>query len=232
MHSLARTRLSLAAGVFAVALVGAACSSGSSTQNQTAAPTTSAPPTISTTDAAARQTALRTTMRKLWEDHITWTRLFIISAEAGSPDTNTTAQRLLQNQTDIGDAIKPLYGDAAGAQLTSLLRDHILTAGDLIAAAKAGNTAKVATTKARWYANANQIADFLAKANPTNWSAVEMHTMMRDHLDNTLAEAVDHLKGNWTADVADYDKVHTQILNMADMLTTGIVAQFPNKFSG
>jgi hypothetical protein len=171
-------------------------------------------------------------MRKLWEDHITWTRLFIISAEAGSPDTNTTAQRLLQNQTDIGDAIKPLYGDAAGAQLTSLLRDHILTAGDLIAAAKAGNTAKVATTKARWYANANQIADFLAKANPTNWSAVEMHTMMRDHLDNTLAEAVDHLKGNWTADVADYDKVHTQILNMADMLTTGIVAQFPNKFSG
>ena len=84
-----------------------------------------------------------------------------------------------------------MYGDAAGAQLTALLRAHILTAGDLIAAAKAGDTAKVATTKARWYANANQIADFLAKANPTNWSAVEMRTMMRDHLDNTLAEAVD-----------------------------------------
>ena len=109
------------------------------------------------------------------------------------------------------------------------MRTHILTAGDLIAAAKANDTAKVATTKASWYANANQIADFLAKANPTNWPAVEMRTMMRDHLDHTLAEAVDHLKGNWTADVADYDKVHTQILNMADMLTTGIVAQFPEQ---
>ena len=187
---------------------------------------------ISTTDAAARQTALRTTMRKLWEDHITWTRLFIVSAEAGSPDLNPTAQRLLQNQTDIGDAIKPLYGDAAGAQLTALLRTHILTAGDLITAAKAGDTAKVATSKASWYANGNQIGDFLAQANPTNWSAVEMRTMMRDHLDNTLAEAVDHLQGNWAADIADYDKVHTQILKMADMLTTGIVAQFPDKFSG
>jgi hypothetical protein len=213
-----------------VALVATACSSGSGARDRVA-PTTTVPSTISAIDAATQQAALRTSMRKLWKDHITWTRLFIISAEAGSPDTDTTATRLLQNQTDIGNAIKPLYGNAAGAQLTALLRDHILTAGDLIAAAKAGDTAKVGTTKARWYANANQIADFLAKANPTTWPATEMRQMMADHLDNTLAEAVDHLKGNWTADIADYDKVHTQILQMADMLTNGIVAQFPDKFS-
>ena len=77
----------------------------------------------------------------------------------------------------------------------------------------------------------NQIADFLAKANPKNWPAAEMRHMMREHLDNTLAEAVDHLKGNFAADVADYDKVHVQILGMADMLTAGIVAQFPRQFS-
>jgi hypothetical protein len=170
-------------------------------------------------------------MRKLWEDHITWTRLYIIAAEAGSPDTDATAQRLLQNQTDIGDAIKPLYGDAAGEQLTALLRDHILTAGDLIAAAKAGDTATVTTTKDKWYANADQIADFLSAANPTNWPADEMRTMMHDHLDNTLAEAVDHLQGNYPADIADYDKVHDQILHMADMLTNGIIAQHPDNFS-
>ena len=55
--------------------------------------------------------------------------------------------------------------------------------------------------------------------------------MMRDHLDNTLAEAVDHLQGHAAADIADYDKVHAQILQMADMLTTGIVTQFPQQFS-
>jgi hypothetical protein len=58
-----------------------------------------------------------------------------------------------------------------------------------------------------------------------------MRQMMRDHLDNTLAEAVDHLKGNASADIADYDKVHVQILHMADMLTRGITAQFPGAFS-
>ncbi|MDP1794078.1 MAG: hypothetical protein Q8K63_08070, partial [Acidimicrobiales bacterium] len=143
-------------------------------------PTTLAPDSISASDAAIAQASLRTSMRKLWEDHVTWTRLYIIAAEAGSPDTDAVAQRLLQNQTDIGNAIKPLYGDAAGEQLTALLTDHILIAGDLIAAAKAGDTATVATTKDKWYANADEIADFLSAANPTNWPAAEMRTMMHD----------------------------------------------------
>lgn len=227
MYFSSRARLSLAAGVLAAALIATACSSGPSDQG---APTNPARSEISVTKAAVHQSSLRTDMRKLWEDHITWTRLYIISAEAGSPDLDTTAQRLLQNQTDIGDAVKPFYGDAAGTKLTALLRDHILTAGKLIAAAKAGDTAKVATTKGTWYANGDQIGDFLAKANPTIWPTTEMRQMMRDHLDNTLAEAVDHLQGKWAADVADYDKVHAQILHMADMLTDGIIAQFPNKF--
>ena len=58
-------------------------------------------------------------MRKLWEDHVTWTRLAIISLESGSPDTNATVARLLRNQTDIGNAIKPFYGNAAGNTLTA-----------------------------------------------------------------------------------------------------------------
>lgn len=227
MRSSFRARTALAVGVLSAALAATACSSGSENRADAAKPARSK---ASATQAATHRSALHDGMRKLWEDHITWTRLYIISAEAGSPDLDTTAQRLLQNQADIGDAIKPFYGDAAGAKLAALLRDHILTAGDLIAAAKAGDTAKVATTKAAWYANGDQIGDFLATANPTNWPATKMRQMMRDHLDKTLAEAVDHLQGNWAADVVDYDKVHAQILHMADMLTDGIIAQSPKKF--
>ncbi|HKF17631.1 MAG TPA: hypothetical protein VKF14_10635, partial [Candidatus Dormibacteraeota bacterium] len=73
-------------------------------------------------------------MRKLWEDHITWTRLFIVSAAAGLPDQSPTANRLFQNQVDIGNAVKPFYGDAAGNQLAALLHDHIALAAQIIAA--------------------------------------------------------------------------------------------------
>src|SRR5262245_57306133 len=161
-------------------------------------------------------------MRKLWEDHITWTRLFIVSATADLPDLQATTDRLLRNQTDIGDAIKPFYGDAAGNQLTALLRTHILTAADLVAAAKAGDDDALQLAHDAWYANADEIAAFLSNANPKQWPFAEMQQMMHDHLDLTLAEAVAHLQGRFADDVAAYDRIHDQILEIADMLAAGI----------
>jgi len=178
----------------------------------------------------AKAVALRMDMRKLWEDHITWTRLAIISLEGGTPDTEATVGRLLQNQTDIGNAIKPYYGNAAGNELTRQLRTHILIAADVIAAAKAGDNAKLAEAQARWVENADAIAGVLHSVNPRNWPLGEMKAMMKRHLALTTQEAVARLQSNWTADVAAYDKVHEQILQMADMLAIGIVKQFPARF--
>lgn len=173
---------------------------------------------------------LRQAMRKLWEDHVTWTRLVIVSTAADLPDRDATTQRLLQNQQDIGDAVKGYYGDAAGAKLTELLRAHIVGAADLLAAAKSGDAGRLAAAKQAWYQNADDISAFLSTANPHAWPLAEMQPMMREHLDLTLTEAVDQLQGHYAASVADYDRVHTAILAMADMLTDGIVAQFPKQF--
>jgi len=173
---------------------------------------------------------LHSDMRKLWEDHITWTRLYIVSVAAGLPDKDATAQRLIQNQVDIGNAIKPYYGDAAGTKLTELLKEHILGAADLLAAAKAGNQAEVATQKARWSKNADDIAVFLSGANPKNWPEATMKAEMKMHLDLTLKEALDRFGGKYADDIKDYDDVHAHILKLADTLTNGITAQFPDKF--
>ena len=178
----------------------------------------------------AKAVALRMDMRKLWEDHITWTRLAIISLTTDSPDTQATVDRLLQNQTDIGNAVKPYYGKAAGNELTRQLRAHILIAADVIAAAKAGDSAKLADAQARWVKNADQIAAVLHSVNSHNWPLGEMKEMMHRHLDLTTQEAVARLQGNWSADVAAYDKVYGQILQMADMLSEGIIKQFPARF--
>jgi hypothetical protein len=181
-------------------------------------------------EESSKKMSFHDAMRKLWEDHITWTRVFIISAAGDLPDKATATDRLLQNQVEIGNAIKPYYGDAAGNKLTSLLKEHITIAAEVVAAAKANDSAKLADANKRWFANADQIADFLSGANPKNWPQADMRSMMHEHLDLTTKEAVARLHGDWAADIAAYDAVHQQILKMADGLSMGIINQFPTKF--
>jgi hypothetical protein len=172
---------------------------------------------------------LRTNMRKLWEDHITWTRNVILCLADNLPGADQAVQRLLKNQEDIGNAVKPVYGEDAGKKLTALLHDHIVIAADVVKAAKASDNAALDATNKKWYANADEISAFLSQANP-NWKLDDMKKMMHEHLKLTTDEAVARIKKDYDADVSAYDKVHQEILAMSDMLTDGIVKQFPDKF--
>jgi hypothetical protein len=183
------------------------------------------------TQAVVERDAFQDEMRRLWEDHITWTRLYIISAAADLPDQDLTAQRLLRNQTDIGNAIAPFYGEDAGNALTALLEDHILDAAALLEAAKTGDQGAVQVASANWYANANAIAAFLNAANPDNWPLSDLQAEMKMHLDVTLEEATARLSGDYAADIAAYDEVEAHILRLADLLSSGIAAQFPDRFA-
>jgi hypothetical protein len=189
---------------------------------------------LDTTKAKANspeEFAFEQQMRKLWEDHIVWTRLYIISAAAELPDLDLTTNRLLRNQDDIGAVIASFYGKEAGDGLAALLKDHILGAAELLAAAKSGDQVKVDSASTAWYANADAIGEFLGGANPDNWPAADLSAQMRMHLDMTLEEAVARLSGDFAGDIAAYDMIHDHILMMADQLSAGIIAQFPEGFT-
>lgn len=178
---------------------------------------------------SAAAAELRTNLRKLWTDHVVWTRDYIVAAVGDQPDAQAAAARLMKNQEDIGTAVATYYGDAAGKQLTSLLKEHISIAVDLVKAAKAGDKAAQQQADTKWQQNALQIADFLSKANP-NWPRATLVDMMKTHLATTTDEVVARLTKNWDADVKAYDKVYDHILKLSDALSDGIVKQFPKKF--
>ena len=175
--------------------------------------------------------ALRQDMRKLWTDHTVWTREYIIAAVGDQPDAQAAAGRLMKNQEDIGAAVASFYGKPAGDQLTTLLKEHISIAVDIIKAAKAGDKPAQQAADARWHRNAEAIADFLSKANP-NWPRAALVDMMNTHLSTTTDEVVARLTKNWDADVRAWDAVYAHILMMADALSDGIIKQFPEKFRG
>jgi hypothetical protein len=182
-------------------------------------------PAAHRTDAVAFHDA----WRKLWEDHITWTRMVIIGIFDDLTCTPEYTARLLQNYEDMEDALAPYYGDDAET-LGDLIQDHLLIAAELLTAAKAGDTVAFEDARDRWYANGREIAEFMAEINPRYWPLSEGEDMWVEHLDATLAEAVAHSANDCAGDVRAYDLVHDLALEMADFFSEGIIQQFSTRF--
>ena len=172
---------------------------------------------------------LKENVRKLWIDHVLWTRSYIVSAIAGLDDQGKVLTRLLKNQQDIGNAIKPYYGEAAGNKLAELLREHILIAGKVVDAAKAGNQSDLEKYNKEWYRNADDIAKFLSSANP-NWSNKTVRELLYVHLQLLTDAVTARIKKDWDADINAFDKGEEHIIMLADALTEGIIKQFPGQF--
>ena len=173
--------------------------------------------------------ALRRDMRKLWSDHVFWTRDYIVAAVAAQPDEGAASARLLKNQENIGSAVAVYYGKEAGEKLTGLLKEHILAAVDLTKAAIAHDQARFQQADQKAAKNGDDIAEFLSKANP-HWPKPVLVDMMKMHLTTTKNEVSARVNKNWDEDVKAFDAVYDHILKMSDTLADGIVKQFPEKF--
>ncbi|MBB6734641.1 acetylglutamate kinase [Cohnella zeiphila] len=174
--------------------------------------------------------ALNQNLRKLWADHVYWTRLTVNSIAGKLPDEQATTARLLRNPDDFGAALAPLYGPAIAAAAASLLRDHLTIAADLVKALRDGRSATAAALQTRWYRNADSIAELLGRINPY-WTVDEWRRMMYDHLRLLTGEASARLAGDYAKNVATSDPIVAQALGMADTMTSGILRQFPAAFS-
>ncbi len=223
-----------AAAVFSASLL-VGCQTG-----QTSAPTPTDPTstTVTPTDPMpmppgtrnASENALYQGMQTLWMQHMEWTYAAVAAFAVDSPGFPATADRLLQNQVDIGNAVRPFYGDAAADQLTTLLQEHITGAVAVLTAAKAGDSNALNQAVTAEYANAKAIGDFLGDANPTNWPKADMEAMMATHIDQTLVYATDMLQGDYAQAIANYGLAEAHMVEMADMLSAGVIAQFPDQF--
>lgn len=170
-------------------------------------------------------------MRQVWSDHVFYTRNYIISTINDLPDTEFTLNRLLRNQEDIGRLIGGVYYNEKVRQaITNLLKEHIAGAGAIITEAKNNGSDNIESLKEAWYENAHQISIALYFLNKENWSIETLEELMKKHLDDTLNEAVHYLKGEFEESIKDYDMIYRHILHMSDVLSRGIIKQFPKKF--
>jgi LysM repeat protein len=172
---------------------------------------------------------LRSDMRSLWEEHVAWTRMTIISLTFKLPDVDFVIARLLQNATDMGEMIRPLYGDAAADRYATLIKEHLLFAADLVKAAIVGDEQAAMTAEQKWYANADEIAVFLSSINRF-LPEEEVREMFYRHLDLTKQEAIFMINMEYQKDIVVYDEIEEQAREMADTISEAMVKLYPNMF--
>lgn len=168
-------------------------------------------------------------MRLLWEQHVYWTRMTIMSLVFPLADVNFVIPRLLQNATDMGNALIPYYGEQTATIYESLIREHLLIAADLVKAAIKGDANELAELDKKWTTNADQIAHFLSSISPY-LPENEVKEMFYEHLALTKAEAVSMINKDYQTSITIFDQIETQGLEMADMISYAIIRQFPNHF--
>lgn len=172
---------------------------------------------------------IRLAMRKLWEDHVIWGRCYIISVAADLNDRNATVHRVRTNHEDVGEALKPFYGEDAANTLKVLLLEHTNRAAPVIKALKAGDTLLVKDAERRWYENADQLGTFLSSINPY-WPEKQTQRLLYEHLRLSRREAEHRFSGDYAGDIAQFDEAVLQIIELADFVSDGTVRQFPDRF--
>ena len=190
-------------------------------------------PTTSKGDVAhmdpIKANELRVGMRKLWVSNAIWMREYIVNTIEGDPSLDAASKRLAKSQDDIGRAFAPFYGAEAGTKVTTLLRQHTSLVKEMIEASMAKDSAKLKEADKRWRANADSITTLLSTVNPTNWPMATIQPVVVGGMNLTITETNARLKRDYNADVETFDTILAQSLNLADMLSAGIIKQFPNK---
>lgn len=176
-----------------------------------------------------QQVDLINEMRELWEEHIAWTRMAIISMVENLSDVDLVTKRLLRNPSDFAMVLSSLYGDKIASKFEELFKDHLVIASELVKAVKSGDDKAAEDAEKRWYDNADKLAKFLASINPY-WTEDLWKDMLYKHLDQTKYQAASRIKKNYEDDIKIYDDIQNQVMKMADMMSEGIMRQFPNKF--
>lgn len=163
--------------------------------------------------------------RLLWMEHVNWTRMTIMGIVFNLPDLPFVQKRLLKNATDLGNCLRPFYGNQIADQYAQLIKEHLVLAAELVTAATKRDQETAQQKEKAWYKNADNIAAFLSSINPFI-NKTELQKMLYTHLSLTKDEAVNMIQKNYEADVEVFDKIEAEALAMSDMIASAIVMQF------
>lgn len=169
-------------------------------------------------------------LRDLWIGHAFWVRNVVTAQLAGdSARAKAAEQEVVANAQAIAGSIEPFYGKAASDQLFKLLAGHWGAIKDYLIAASANNTTGQSSAEKALAANANEIASFLAGANP-NFQEATLRSLLAAHGAHHVQQIQQFKAKRYEDEAKTWAAMKDHLYVISDALATGIAKQFPDKF--
>lgn len=171
------------------------------------------------------QRELNNDMRQAWSQHNFWGNMFLVSLFHTLENLDAVKMRLEQSPEDIAAVFQSFYANPTVTQIRNLLAEHVRLAGEMANAMKNGNMERSTQLETQLNQNADQMARLLANAN-SNYDYEELRRMMRNHLNLMQDTMTSELSGDHNEAVRLMGENEDQLMDMADVLTEGLVQQF------
>ena len=179
---------------------------------------------------SSKQAATRAALRDLWVEHVFWSRNYVIASAAGNQAGQKVAtEQAIANARSISGAIASFYGKPAGDQMLNLLADHWGAVKDYSDATFTKNAKGQQNATGKLVANAKQIAEFLAKANP-NLPEATLVALLSAHGAHHIAQIQQLASGDYAGEAKTWAAMRTHMFTIADALADGLAKQFHDKF--
>lgn len=196
------------------------------------------PPSVMTDETMT----FRMDSRTLWTRYALGMINFSVSDFGNLASTDNVKNSLARNAAAIGQFFVPYYGFTTGDKITNLLNALIKNGEKIVGIIKSGKT-DVAAYVDIWAQQSMALADYLHEINPSNYPKdllTDMFTTLTKFwLDDFMARytndfaadavALDNILKMGVTGVPDHAKAGYS--SIADVLSRGIIAQFPLLFT-
>lgn len=166
-------------------------------------------------------------IRLLWEQQVMWSRALMIGCLYELPDLEFVTKRLFDNPNHFAQIFLRFYHNDKAIELQKLLTEHLELNYELIKLFK--NKANTSDIEKNWELNADEIAQFLSSLNP-HWIEIDWQRMLHKYLQLIKDELIFYVNKHYQNGVAMFDEMQRHALDIADMMTNGIIKQFPKQF--
>lgn len=166
---------------------------------------------------------LRQRMRMAWLNHITLVKFYLISFFENLSGQNAWKDAVYKNAEEILAIFAQYYPASAMQRFRKLFMEHLRLTDEVAAGLKADPAFSGAAME-NWYINAEEIASFLSRQTPA-YNETELRKMFYDHLDMERQQMEAYLDGDYATDIEIYLRSQQNMIELADFLTSGLLAR-------